>query len=124
MSYNVGAKAQLRAMIYSVIINLGIGNLNEGFPVVTASLLSENNPRPQKLSGNLPPAPDFIQLYRNWQLMYGNLCDRLATSSLRNFDDDDELEIDEADVTNVSTVDFQDLCEHLQLDINNWLESP
>ncbi|MEL7244798.1 MAG: CHAT domain-containing protein [Cyanobacteria bacterium J06573_2] len=124
MSYNVGAKAQLRAMIYSVIINLGIGNLNEGFPVVTASLLSENNPRPQKLSGHLPPAPNFIQLYRNWQLMYGNLCDRLATSSLRNFDDDDELEIDEADVTNISTVDFEDLCEHLQLDINNWLESP
>ena len=110
-------------MIHSVIINLGIGDLYEGFPVVTVGLRELNNPRPQKFVGNLPPAPNLIELYRNWRLMYQNLCDRLPRS-IRNLDDDDELEIDEADITNFSTVDFQDLCEQLQLNINAWLDSP
>jgi WD40 repeat protein len=109
-------------MIYSVIVNLGIGNLYSGFPVVTAGLWELNNPHPQQFVGNLPAAPNLIELYRNWRLMYQNLCDRLP--SIRNLDDDDELEIDEADITNVSTVDFHDLCQQLQLDINAWLNSP
>ncbi len=111
-------------MIHSVIINLGIGNLYEGFPVVTASLWELDNPRPQQFVGDLPPAPNLIELYRKWQLMYQNLCDRLPRSSIRNLDDDDELEIHDSDITNVSTVDFQDISEELQRSINNWLESP
>ncbi|NJM20963.1 MAG: CHAT domain-containing protein [Richelia sp. SM1_7_0] len=110
-------------MIHSVVINLGYGNLYDGFPVVTAGLWSVNNPRPQKFEGSLPPAPILSDLYRNWRLMYQSLCDRLTTS-IRNSADDDELEIDQADITNISTVDFYDLCQQLQLDINNWLESP
>jgi WD40 repeat protein len=121
-------------MIHSVIINLGYGNLYEGFPLVTAGLWELNNPRPQQFIGSLPPAPNLVELYRNWRLIYQGLCDRIAyaprgytpTSSFRRnlADDDDELEIEQADVTNVSTVDFYDLCQRLQLDINNWLSSP
>ncbi|MGF1677318.1 MAG: CHAT domain-containing protein, partial [Rivularia sp. (in: cyanobacteria)] len=111
-------------MIHSVVINLGYGNLTEGFPVVTAGLWELNNPRPQQFVGSLPAAPNLVELYRNWRLIYQNLCDRFSFSSMRNFTDDDELEIDQGDITNVSTVDFHDLCQRLQLDINNWLESP
>ncbi|MEB3216716.1 MAG: NB-ARC domain-containing protein [Nostocales cyanobacterium 94392] len=120
-------------MIRSVVINLGYGNLTEGFPVVTAGLWELNNPRRQQFVGSLPAAPNLVELYRNWRLIYQSLCDRLpptpkvyriASSSLRNFTDDDEIEIDEGDITNVSSVDFHDLCQRLQLDINNWLESP
>ncbi len=111
-------------MIHSVVINLGIGSLYEGFPVVTVGLWELNNPRPQKFVGSLPLAPNLVELYRNWQLIYQNLCDRLPSSSIRNLDDDDELEIDESDITNVSILDFQDLSQRLQSDINNWLESP
>ncbi|BAZ40711.1 hypothetical protein NIES4101_66720 [Calothrix sp. NIES-4101] len=117
-------------MIYSVIINLGYGNLHEGFPVVTVGLREANNPRSQQFMGSLPPAPNLVNLYRNWRLMYQSLCDRLTVDSSRSVskyvtdDDDDELEIDEADITNVSIVDFDDICQQLQLNINNWLDSP
>jgi len=112
-------------MIHSVIINLGIGNLYDGFPVVTAGLWELNNPRPQQFVGNLPPATNLVELYRNWRLMYQNLCDRLPASSIRSLDDDDdELEIDQAAIANVSTVDFHDISEELERSINNWLESP
>ena len=111
-------------MIHSVVINLGYGNLYEGFPGVTVGVWESTNPHPQKLVGSLPAAPNLTDLYRNWRLIYQNLCDRQAGFSIRNWADDDELEIDEGDITNVSTVDFYDLCQQLQLDINNWLESP
>ena len=111
-------------MIHSVIINLGIGNLYDGFPVVTAGLWELTNPRPQQFVGNLPAAPNLVELYRNWRLMYQNLCDRLPASSIRSFDDDDELEIEQSDTTNVSTVDFHDISEELQRSINSWLDSP
>ncbi|MBW4668804.1 MAG: CHAT domain-containing protein [Cyanomargarita calcarea GSE-NOS-MK-12-04C] len=124
-------------MIYSVVINLGYGNLSEGFPVVTVGLWALNNPRPQQFVGSLPPAPNLVDLYRNWRLIYQNLCDRLPNISMSNLakntrhlqlsqeqDDDDELEIDEGEITNVSVVDFNDLCQQLQQTINTWLESP
>ncbi|MEO1373514.1 MAG: CHAT domain-containing protein [Cyanobacteria bacterium J06635_10] len=120
-------------MIHSVIINLGHGNLHEGFPVVTAQLRELNNPHPQQFTGSLPPAPNLVELYRTWQFIYQSLYVRSVyppradlSLSLRSFsdDDDDEIEIDEGDVTNISTIDFQDLCQQLQLNINNWLSSP
>ena len=120
-------------MIHSVVINLGYGDLYEGFPVVTAGLWTLNNPRPQQFIGSLPPAPNLVELYRNWQSMYQSLCDRLwrgaahrlGSRSIRNLaNDDDELEIDEGNITNVSVVDFNDLCHQLQLSIDNWLGSP
>ncbi len=111
-------------MIHSVVINLGYGNLYEGFPGVTVGVWESKNPHPQKLVGSLPAAPNLTDLYRNWRLIYQNLCDRFASSSIRNLTDDDEIEIDEGNITNVSIVDFHDLCQQLQLDINNWLESP
>lgn len=120
-------------MIASVVINLGYGNLSKGFPVVTVRLQVSNNLRLQQFSGSLPPALNLIDLYRNWQLMYQNLCDfvinvrrdsRYESARTRSFDEDDDLEIDEADITNVSIVDFYDLCEQLQLSIDDWLASP
>ena len=112
-------------MIYLVVINLGTGNLYDGFPDVTAGLRELNNPRPQQFVGNLPPASNLVELYRNWRLMYENLCDPLTALSVRNFDDDDdELEIDEATISNISILDFQDISEELQRSINSWQESP
>jgi WD40 repeat protein len=131
-------------MIYSVVINLGYGNLYEGFPVVTVGLWALNNPRPQQFVGSLPPVPDLVDLYRNWRLIYQNLCVRVsvpeayrqAIVSMRNLaknvrsvqlsqeQNDDELEIDDNEITNVSVVDFNDLCQKIQKSINTWLESP
>ncbi|MBA3924495.1 MAG: hypothetical protein H0X31_23460, partial [Nostocaceae cyanobacterium] len=122
-------------MIYSVVINVGYGNLYEGFPVVTVGLWALNNPRPQKSVGNLPPAPNLVDLYRNWRLIYQNLCHRQAFVSMRNLtenarswelspENDSQIEIDDNQITNVSVVDFNELSQHLQQCINIWLESP
>lgn len=139
-------------MIYSVVINLGYGNLSEGFPVVTVGLWALNNPRPQQFVGSLPPAPDLVDLYRNWRLIYQSLCDRVSVPEAYRFAyarranrlsnismsnlaknarslqlsqaQDGRLEIDDGDITNVSVLDFNDLCQQLQQCINTWLESP
>ncbi|AKG20076.1 NB-ARC domain-containing protein [Calothrix sp. 336/3] len=110
-------------MIHLVVINLGYGNLSEGFPVVTVGLREADNPRSQQFMGSLPPAPNLIDLYRSWRSMYENFCVRLTGTSVRNYTDDDELEIDEAEITNVSILDFDDVCQQLQQNINNWLDS-
>ena len=64
----------------SVIINLGSGNLYQGFPRVTVQLWTDGNPRPEQFIGTLPAAPALVELYRNWQLVYRGLCDRLGRS--------------------------------------------
>ena len=116
-------------MIYSVVINLGSGNLSEGFPDVSARLWALNHSRPQQFVGSLPPAPNLVYLYRNWQMLYQSLCSRLARKTrhlqpLQKQDDDDELEIDDSEITNISVVDFNNLCQQLQPDMSHWLESP
>jgi hypothetical protein len=62
----------------SVVINLGSGNLNEGFPRVTAQLWAAGTPLPEQFIGSLPAAQNLVELYKNWQLIYKNLCDRIA----------------------------------------------
>jgi CHASE2 domain-containing sensor protein len=98
-----------------VVLSLGNGNLNNGFPAVTAELWEAHNPYPMKFTGSLPAAPDIPELYRSWQLLYCALYSRRGWST--------RLEIEEADVTNVSEVDFNDLCQRLSDRINAWLNS-
>ncbi|NJP22271.1 MAG: hypothetical protein HC763_28295 [Hydrococcus sp. CRU_1_1] len=53
-----------------VILNLGRGNLQEGFPFVTAQLQSEDNAQSRQYTGSLPQNPELIDCYRRWQLLY------------------------------------------------------
>lgn len=110
-------------MSKSIVINLGHGDLNNGFPRVTAQLWAAGHPLPEQFIGSLPAVPDLIDVHRNWQLIYQNLCDRKHLLS-RSHDQDDELEIDEGAVTNVSIVSFDRLCQKLEESINVWLKSP
>jgi CHASE2 domain-containing sensor protein len=98
-----------------VVLSLGNGNLNNGFPAVTAELWEANNPYPMKFTGSLPAAPELPELYRSWQLLYSALYSRRGWNT--------RLEIEEADVTNVSEVDFNDLCQRWNERINAWLNS-
>lgn len=108
-------------MSKSVVISLGSGDLNNGFPNVTARLWSSGNSFPQQFIGSLPAAPSLVELCQNWQLNYKNVCGRQHLRSL--LVEDDELEIDEGGITNVSVVGFHDVCQKLQKDINHWLKS-
>ncbi|MGB7086475.1 MAG: CHAT domain-containing protein, partial [Phormidesmis sp.] len=124
-------------MSKSVIINLGIGDLTQGFPRVAVRLWATGNSRPEQFMGSLPPAPSLVELCRNWQLVYRGLCGRMAyrqpssvpaqsaylatptaTSASSN-----ELEISEAGITHVSQMDFDELCQRLQIALNDWLTS-
>ncbi|GAB1544425.1 hypothetical protein NUACC21_71010 [Scytonema sp. NUACC21] len=109
-------------MSKSVVINLGQGDLHQGFPRVTVQVWTVGYPQPEQFIGSLPPAPDLVELCRNWQTIYQNICDRQQWRALLD-DDDDELEIDEGAITNVSVVDFHSLCHKVQQRMNDWLKS-
>ncbi|KAF3890763.1 CHAT domain-containing protein [Tolypothrix bouteillei VB521301] len=109
-------------MYKSVVIKLGSGDLINGFSRVTCQLWSAGYSLPQQFIGSLPAAAHLSDLYRNWQLIYQNLCGR---QHLRSSDDpdDDELELDDGGVTNVSQVTFDELSQKMQQSIDDWLAS-
>ncbi|MUG91166.1 CHAT domain-containing protein [Scytonema sp. UIC 10036] len=110
-------------MSKSIVINLGQGNLDQGFPRVTVQLWGADYPLPEQFIGGLPPAPELVELCRNWQSIYQNICDRKQWRSSQIDDEDDEFEIDEGSVTNVSVLDFHSVCNKLQQRMNDWLQS-
>ncbi|GAA6615523.1 CHASE2 domain-containing protein [Scytonema sp. NUACC26] len=96
-----------------VVINLEKGNLDDGFSPVTAQLWENNNSRPIKFIGGLPPAPEISELYKRFQLIYQALHQRLVSRS--------GIEIEETGLTNISEVDFSEVQEQLYEAINSWL---
>ena len=98
-----------------VVLNLGYGNLATGFPAVTARLWEPENSHPMQFTGALPAAPEISQLYRDWQILYRAMHHRLNWRP--------RIEIEAADVTNVSEVQFEELCQRLALHINSWLNA-
>jgi len=61
------------------------------------------------------PAAEISELYKYWQLFYSALYQRLNLCP--------RIEIDAGNVTNVSEVEFNDLCQGLSDRINIWLNS-
>ncbi|NET58266.1 MAG: CHAT domain-containing protein [Symploca sp. SIO2E6] len=95
-----------------VVLSLGPGNFDDGFPAVTARLGEPGNLLMQ-FTGSLPPAPEIPQLYRDWQLLYQVLNQSSRSSP--------SIEIAATGVTNVSEGDFRDVCQCLENSINSWL---
>ena len=98
-----------------IVLSFGDGDLSSGFPAVTAQFWDEHDAYPMKFMGRLPAAPQLSELYRHWQLLYLALYQRLSFG-LR-------LDIETADVTNVSEIEFSELCQHLSQQLNHWLNS-
>ncbi|MBD2778138.1 CHAT domain-containing protein [Iningainema tapete] len=109
-------------MSKSVVINLGSGNLYEGFPIITVQLWAAGHALPEQFIGCLPPAPNLVELYRNWQTNYQYLCERKLLRSPEE-EEDDQLEIDSNGITNVSITDYEQLCQKLLESMNAWLKS-
>jgi WD40 repeat protein len=122
-------------MTKTVIINLGSGDLYKGFPRVTVQLWTAGNSRPQQFIGTLPAAPNLVELYRNWQIVYRGLCGCLVGGQRENFLPPlinssidlplavGQLKISNTGITNFSQVDFDELCQQLQTNLNFWLMS-
>ena len=108
-------------MSKSVIINLGHGDLNKGFPVVTVQL-HEAGRKIAQFKGSLSPAPNLTDLYRKYQTNYISLSRRYDCSRSPS-DDDDGFEIAKAGVTNVSDTAFSNSANQFKIALNNWLNS-
>ncbi|HEY9670251.1 MAG TPA: CHASE2 domain-containing protein [Waterburya sp.] len=110
-----------------VVLNLGKGDLQRGFPTVTAQLWEEAHRLPIQFTGSLPAAPELPELYRRWQLLYQLLYEVLYPSldwrKRIEIDEEEEIEIDQDDVTNISSVEFSGLCDKLHHRINTWFKS-
>ncbi|AFY58584.1 putative transmembrane sensor domain protein [Rivularia sp. PCC 7116] len=116
-------------MSKSVVLNLGKGSLQEGFADAIAQIYeceAEVHLFSVQFTGSLPAAPQLIQLYRRWQILYNLLYDSLIPDLTwrQKFDSDAEIEIESEDVTNISSVEFSNLCDDLKNQINAWLNNP
>ena len=120
------------------VIHLGSGDLFQGFPRVTVQLWEAGHPLPEQFIGSAPPAPHLAELYRHWQAIYKSLCNRqqiqvrsapiAQVAGLSRTVDawdalDDELEIDEIGITNVSQVSFDEICHQLQDSLNCYVQA-
>lgn len=104
-----------------VVLNLGKGNWHQGFGTVIAQLWELHSPIPLQFIGSLPAAPELDDLYQRWQRLYKVLYEHLGWRRYRDINF--QIEVDEDDVTNVSTDEFTELCEELQTQMNSWLST-
>ncbi len=112
-----------------VVLNLGKGNLKDGFDSAIAQIYERNeevNLFSIQFTGSLPPAPEITEFYRRWQILYNLLYESLIPNLnwRQELDLDAEIEIESEDITNISTIEFHHLCEDLKHRINSWLNSP
>ncbi|VXD24374.1 conserved membrane hypothetical protein [Planktothrix serta PCC 8927] len=94
-------------------IDLGKGSLTAGFPLVTARLSDLENPRPIKITGCLPAAPELIRFYQRWRFIYQELYHTLGILS--------RIELEQEDITHVSEVELQEICTQYIYQFNQWL---
>jgi CHASE2 domain-containing sensor protein len=105
-----------------IVLNLGKGDLQQGFPTVTAQFWESEELTPMQFTGSLPAIPSLDKIYQRWQLLYESLYNNLAW---RRSTAHPEFEIDEEDeeITNISHVEFQDVSQNLKNQLNRWLSS-
>jgi uncharacterized protein YjbI with pentapeptide repeats len=94
-----------------VILTLGNGDFERGFPSVTAQIWTEGDRLPTQCLGELLPAPEIPELYSRWQSLYNGLELYSRLESRAN------------QVSNFSKKDIYSLAEELEDRLNQWLNS-
>ena len=112
-----------------VILNLSKGSLQQGFDNAIAQIYDRKqdvNLFSIQFTGSLPPAPEITELYRRWQILYNLLYECLMPDLnwRQESELDAEIEIEPDDITNISSMEFNKLCDELKSKINIWLNSP
>ncbi len=104
-----------------VILNFGNGTCDTGFTSVTAQIWQGDSPAPSQVVGALPGAAQLAKDFQHWQKLYrllpGNLPRWWGYRSSNGF------EVDEDDITNVSSSEFRRLSDHLEQQLNAWLDA-
>jgi hypothetical protein len=94
-----------------VILTLGKGDFEGGFPSVTAQIWTEDNRLPTQCLGQLPAVPEILELYDRWQ------------SIDKGFKLLSRLKPQVNQVRNFSKEDIYALAEELEEQLNKWLNS-
>lgn len=103
-----------------LVLSLGHGDLQSGFPAVTAQLWQENSTRWMKFRGSLPAAPEICQLYKDWQSQYLTSYQCLDLHPrLEILDSSEEV----SEEPGFSSEKFSNLCDRFSDSINGWLDS-
>ncbi|MBE9069059.1 CHASE2 domain-containing protein [Leptolyngbya cf. ectocarpi LEGE 11479] len=111
-----------------VLLTMGPGSWQQGFASVTLQLWEAGSIAPIQFSGSLPAAPDLNDTFQKWRSLYVTLYGnygfwrRSAAAALRSANDF-PIEMDDDDITNVSTAAFEQLGQDLRQRLNDWLES-
>jgi CHASE2 domain-containing sensor protein len=104
-------------LMIKVVLSLGHGNLQNGFPAVTARLWTENPNREMQFEGSLPAAPDIPELYSSWQLLYSAYYQSLGWHPRIEIIDSPEY------LPGIDLDEFSNLCQQLSESIDAWLNS-
>ncbi|MEG4515474.1 MULTISPECIES: CHAT domain-containing protein [unclassified Microcoleus] len=101
-------------MTWTVILALGSGNLQEGFPHITAKLKNQARPISIQFKGSLPPAPDVEVLHRRWKAVCTGL--QSSRSAAR-------IKVNHASKTHISESNPDAIYQGLKKDIQTWLKT-
>ncbi|MEL7068632.1 MAG: CHASE2 domain-containing protein [Cyanobacteria bacterium J06581_3] len=110
-----------------ILLNLGQGDWQTGFPSVIAQLW-EGDQSPVQFVGSLPPATHLEEQYQRWQQLYEALYGSTALwrragqqTQQRTHRGASDFEFDTSEPTRVSRHDFELRCQQLQTEFNQWL---
>ncbi|AFY36405.1 CHASE2 domain-containing protein [Calothrix sp. PCC 7507] len=106
-----------------VVLNLGKGDLQHGFPSVTAQLWEAEKLTPMQFTGRLPAMPRLDILYQHWQLLYESLYSHLAWRRTQIVYPEFEIDEDDSEITHFSHTEFQEVCGELKTLFNHWLSA-
>jgi CHASE2 domain-containing sensor protein len=101
----MGQKRQI-----TIALDFGQGSLSEGFTQVNLQRFQGGQVEQDTLS--LAPAPEIVDVYRNWQLLYLSFYEGSRNRAA--------IEFDTGMPTNVSQVDLLELGEVLQTKLEDW----
>ena len=103
-----------------VVLNLGTGNWQQGFPNIVTQLWESESLSPIQFTGSLPPNTELPQLYKRWQLLYRALSFHLGWNHSRS---NLAIAFDENDLTRVSDTEFSTVCQQLENQLNTWFHA-
>ena len=104
-----------------LVLKLGNGNGQIGWPSVIVQLWLDDGAQPMQLSGSLPAMPDLDRAVQRWQRLYLGLYQHLDWRQAPP--SDFEFAIDDADLTHISQTEFTSVCQELVLRLNQWLNT-
>ena len=133
---NSGTKTAEPTMKQRALLTLGSGDWQQGFASVTLQLWEAGSSTPMQFSGSLPTAPVLDKTFRQWRSLYVALYNNYGfwrrasqvpvirpAGDAGEASDDFSIDIDEDDITHVSTAEFDQLGQDLRRQLNGWLES-